>query len=85
MANGTLTERYTVARKRPPVSEAAPSAQPPVNPEPTPAFGRIELQASPSWIDELDRVSSAMGISRSAYIRQACNRQMAEDRKIIDK
>lgn len=57
------------------------SGEPP--PPPHPAFGRIELQAPPEWIEELDRVAAAMGISRSAYIRQACNLKMAQDRRAL--
>ncbi len=45
------------------------------------AFGRIELQAQPAWIKKLDKAADALGMSRSAYIRMACNRQMAADRK----
>lgn len=50
--------------------------------EPIPPSGRIELQAPPSWVEELDRIAEAVGLSRSAYIRQACNIKMAEDRRI---
>lgn len=70
MTTGLLTESRQVAKKKNP-------AQPP----PTePPFGRIELQAPPDWIAQLDAAAAALGMSRSAYIRMACNRQMARDR-----
>lgn len=55
-----------------------PAAQPA---DTGPASGRIELLADPEWIAELDRAAEELGLSRSAYIRMACNRQMAADRK----
>lgn len=70
MSNGTATERR-VAKK------TTTSSQP----DPSPAFGRIELQASPEWIAELDAMAERMGMSRSAYIRMACNLKMAADRR----
>lgn len=76
MSNGTLTEPRTVPRRKP---TPPPTTTPPD--EPVPPFGRIELQAPPEWIEELDRVADAVGMSRSAYIRNACNRQMAADRR----
>lgn len=45
------------------------------------AFFRIELQAEPAWVEELNQAAKALGMSRSAYIRMACNRQMAADRR----
>lgn len=48
-----------------------------------PAFDRIELQAPFDWVAELDRVAKMMGLSRSAYIRQACNLKMAQDKKAM--
>lgn len=48
-----------------------------------PEQGRIEIAAPPDWIVELDRVAAAMGMSRSAYIRVACNMKMIEDRKTL--
>jgi hypothetical protein len=41
------------------------------------------LQAPPEWIEELDIIAYKMGLSRSAYIRQACNRQMAADKRAL--
>jgi hypothetical protein len=64
-----------MARKKP--KPAAPSPE-------EAGFGRIELQAPPEWIAELDAVAKSMGLSRSAYIRQACNRQMAADRRQLE-
>lgn len=43
--------------------------------------GRIELLAESAWIEQLDAAAKAMGVSRSAYIRMACNRQMSSDRR----
>lgn len=51
------------------------------DPTPDPAFGRIELQAPPDWIAELDALARRVGLSRSAYIRLACNNQMDKDRE----
>jgi hypothetical protein len=75
MSPAVLTESPPVAKKKPARPEATPAEQP---------FGRIELQAPPDWIEQLDAVAKAMGTNRSAYIRGACNRQMAEDRKVIE-
>lgn len=46
-----------------------------------PPMGRIELVAEPAWIEQLDAAAKALGVSRSAYIRMACNRQMSSDRR----
>src|SRR4051812_5966295 len=69
MANGMLTESPVVTKRK---TE---------KPSPDPNFGRIELQAPPEWIDELDRAAAAVGLSRSAYIRLACNERMADDKR----
>lgn len=45
--------------------------------------GRIELKADPSFIVELDQVAVALGLGRSAYIRQALVRQMNADRRAL--
>jgi hypothetical protein len=75
MATVAAPEVKTVARKK----------GKPARPQPEePAFGRIELQAAPEWIAELDAVAKMVGLSRSAYIRHACNRQMAADRKMLE-
>lgn len=71
MATGTVTESRPVAKKR---SDKGPPAD-------EPSFGRIELQAPPDWIEQLDAVAAAVGLSRSAYIRMACNMKMAADRR----
>jgi hypothetical protein len=42
---------------------------------------RIELQVPAGFTAEVDRVAEACGLSRSAYIRQACLERMAQDRK----
>lgn len=44
-------------------------------------FDRVEFQASPDWVRELDAAAESLGVSRSAYIRMACNRQMQADRR----
>ena len=43
--------------------------------------GRIEFQAPEEWIARLDAAAAALGMSRSAYIRMACNRQMNADER----
>ena len=77
MSNGTLTERRVAKRKKSDkpkeqLSESTPEAL---------TGGRIELQAPPEWIAKLDAAAARLGMSRSAYIRMACNRQMAADEK----
>ena len=72
MTSGLLPERVVPKRKQDP-------PQKPIQVDPP--FGRIELQAPADWIEELDRAAAAVGLSRSAYIRLACNRLMAEDRR----
>ena len=42
-----------------------------------PAFDRIELQAPPEWVGRLDATAARLGLSRSAFIRLACNKLMA--------
>ena len=69
MTTGVLTERRNVAKKKPPRKEAPPAEDVPM--------GRIELQAPQAWIDKLDAAAEALGLSRGAYIRLACNRLMA--------
>ncbi len=68
MSNTALTELPRVAKPRPKPDQ-----------EPEPPIGRIELQADPKWIAKLDKAAAALGLSRSAYIRLACNRLMASD------
>lgn len=43
-----------------------------------PAFVRVELQATPEWADELDAAAQKLGLTRSAFIRMACNLQIME-------
>jgi hypothetical protein len=38
---------------------------------------RIEIQASPSWLATVDKYAATMDLSRSAFIRLACNEYMA--------
>lgn len=46
-----------------------------------PAFERVEFQAPLNWLPLLDAAAASLGLSRSAYIRMACNRQMEADKK----
>ncbi len=71
MSNGLLTEQPPVAKRTTKDSQLN---------DQHPSFGRIELQAPPSWIVKLDKAAAAAGLSRSAYIRLACNRLMTEDK-----
>ena len=48
---------------------------------PKPDTERIELQVPVGFTAALDRVAASVGLSRSAYIRQACLERMAQDRK----
>jgi hypothetical protein len=45
------------------------------------AKDRIELQAPRKWVRKLDAAATTLGLSRSAYIRLSCNRQMSADAK----
>ena len=72
--SAVATEPREVAKRK---THGRPSQQPA---EP---YGRIELQASPEWIEQLDAAADAVGLSRSAYIRQACIERMARDRKTL--
>lgn len=71
MSHGTLTETRRMAKKKPGGE----------TPEGEQAFDRVEFQAPPSWVKKLDAAAAALGVSRSAYIRMACNKQMQADRK----
>jgi len=75
MSNGTLTGKRVAKKKKPqPKDQGEPTQESLIG-------GRIELQAPPAWIAKLDAAATRLGMSRSAYIRMACNRQMAADEK----
>jgi len=74
MAAGTLTSPL-MAKTKPP--KEMPQ-------EDDPETGRVEFQAPPKWIKQLDAAAESLGVSRSAYIRMACNRQMQADTRIKD-
>jgi hypothetical protein len=46
----------------------------------TPGFDRIELQAPIGWAEQVDAIAAMVGLSRSAYIRQATMERMIADR-----
>lgn len=70
-----------VAGVRPGVVVAKRKSDKPTTPASQPAFERVEFQAPPNWLPLLDAAAAALGLSRSAYIRMACNRQMEADRR----
>jgi len=71
MPPGALTETL-VSKKQPSKSASQPSAEEEVD--------RVEFQAPVSWVAKLDEAAAAaLGLSRSTYIRMACNRQMKRD------
>ena len=72
MATVTTPERATVAKKQQGGDR---------RPEQAPAFDRVEFQAPPNWVLLVDAAAEALGVSRSAYIRMAVNRQMDADRR----
>jgi hypothetical protein len=73
MTTVTLTET-PLGKKRPkPANEGVSQPQEPLTGD------RIELQAPHDWVERLDRAAAALGMSRSAYIRMACTRQMNLD------
>jgi hypothetical protein len=45
-----------------------------------PGFDRIEIQVPLGWAEQLDAVASLVGLSRSAYIRQAVMERLIADR-----
>jgi hypothetical protein len=69
MAAATVPECLPLAKKRPDREESQGD------------YDRIELQAETDWVKKLDAAAKAMGLSRSAYIRLACNKLMAADRR----
>jgi hypothetical protein len=40
---------------------------------------RVDLRAEPDWIARVQRQADRLGISLSAYIRQATSRQLEQD------
>lgn len=71
MFSGTVTELSRVGKQRDPRASSSK----------TPPFDRVEFQAPPDWVQQLDAAAEALGMGRSAYIRMACNRQMDADRR----
>lgn len=69
MATGILTEHRRMAKKK----GGKPTSEQP--------FERVEFQAPPDWVVQLDTAARAVGLSRSAYIRLACNKLMQADHK----
>lgn len=45
---------------------------------------RVDFTAEPEWVRDLEIAADALGLSRAAYIRMACNRLMASDKKQSD-
>jgi hypothetical protein len=66
----------TVARKR--------NTEPHRKSGPAEPIGRVEFQADPAWIRKVEAAAHAIGLSKSAYIRLAVNRQMAADKRDQD-
>jgi hypothetical protein len=54
-----------------------PAGRPPTAAE----TARLELQATPAWIAQVDAAAAALGLSRAAYVRMAVSKQMNADRK----
>jgi hypothetical protein len=42
-------------------------------------YTRIEIQARPDWVARVDAAAEALTISRSAYIRIACDEKIQRD------
>lgn len=53
----------------------------PQTPAGEPAFDRVEFQAPPEWVKELDEIAASLGLSRSAFIRMACNKIMQAEQR----
>lgn len=70
----TLTGK-SVGKKRKPSDDAVSQ------PQESLIGDRVEFQAPTDWVTRLDAAASALGMSRSAYIRMACNRQMQSDNR----
>jgi hypothetical protein len=52
----------------------------PTKQEPAPGNDRIELAAPAGWAAQVDAIAALVGLSRSAYIRQAVMERMITDR-----
>lgn len=70
MRNGTTTAE-------PPVARHKPKPQPE---EPEGDSERIEFQAPPGFTAKVDAAARKASMSRSAYIRNACLKQIKRDR-----
>lgn len=65
-----------------PESRPVAKRKKPEQPEPVQegaSFDRFEMQVPPGWLQRVDRVAKSLGLSRSAYIRQATNLKLATD------
>ena len=71
MPAGLFTEKQVPKRKPTPPEDQAPDE----------LIGRIELKAPVEWIAKLDAAAEAVGLSRSAYIRLACNKLIDSDKR----
>jgi hypothetical protein len=72
MATESVTESRVVAKRK-----ARPPEQPPADLD----FERIEFQVPLGWTDRIDADAKAVGLSRSAYIRQAILLKRKKDKE----
>lgn len=73
MADVLVTEPVPMAKKRkPPQQTYSLNAS---------GEARVEFVAPVDWLKKLDALAKSLGLNRSAYIRLACNRQMASDER----
>jgi hypothetical protein len=47
----------------------------------TPKSEKVEFMATPQWVRKFDREAERLGISLSAYIRQACEEKHGRDHR----
>lgn len=67
MSEAPQTECGSMGRKKKPADEAPQE--------------RVEFVAPEEWVTQLDAAAAKRGMTRSAYIRNACIKQMLADAK----
>jgi hypothetical protein len=48
-------------------------------PEPLPTRNRVDLRADPAWVARVERQAERLGITVTAYIKQATSRALETD------
>lgn len=50
----------------------------------TPKSEKVEFMATPQWVRKFDKEAERLGLSLSAYIRQACEEKHTRDNRKPD-